>query len=436
VQAARTAVQIIESMRGSLATPMERTHFLNYRTDAYQTLAAAMMANDPSGMSEVFRVVDAAHARSLREVLQEKQEEVPAPVDLNRVQRHLRPGELVVEYLLGTDDSLLLVVSGTGVEGHILPGRAALTSRIKRYRRVLERPGKSVDARLDPEVDFRRFGTIAHELFRDLLGPVADRLDDVKHLIVVPDRHLHLIPFEALLLEPMAPEAAPAFLGADLAVSYLPAGAFLSRRSHGLNGNVLLVQGGFEDPEGGFPALRHAEDEMEAIQNAWPSGRVVTMNEADATAEGLAGLDLGRYGCMHVIAHATSDSVDGPRIMLSRPQGEPAGSILDSERIASLRSPPSVVVLSACRTGQGEIVGGEGILGMVRAFTLAGSNQVVASLWSVDDARTARIMGRFHEALHAGERPSEALRTARGESIVPFVHPYYWSAFVLYGADG
>jgi len=72
----------------------------------------------------------------------------------------------------------------------------------------------------------------------------------------------------------------------------------------------------------------------------------------------------------------------------------------------------------------------------VRAFTLAGSSQIVATLWTVDDAISAELMGRFHAGLRDGQDASRALWSARrGLLEQRFVHPFYWSGFVLYGAD-
>ena len=86
-------------------------------------------------------------------------------------------------------------------------------------------------------------------------------------------------------------------------------------------------------------------------------------------------------------------------------------------------------------TGEGELVGGEGVLGLVRAFQLAGSRTIVASLWQVDDNHSAGLMGLFHQLIAEGSSPSEALSSAiQSRRDGNFLHPFYWAAFVSYGA--
>ena len=93
------------------------------------------------------------------------------------------------------------------------------------------------------------------------------------------------------------------------------------------------------------------------------------------------------------------------------------------------------MTLSACRTALGEVVGGEGVLGLTRAFMYAGSRSVVASLWNVNDTATAELMKSFYANLKRGLPKDEALKQAklgmmRGKQA-SWRHPYYWAPFVL-----
>jgi CHAT domain-containing protein len=101
----------------------------------------------------------------------------------------------------------------------------------------------------------------------------------------------------------------------------------------------------------------------------------------------------------------------------NRPEVGPDRGIVTAEGILGLNlEGMDLAVLSACETGLGEVAGGEGVLGLVRAFHVAGARQVVASLWRVDDASTAALMGRFYHHLWADKKPPlEALRQAQLE---------------------
>jgi CHAT domain len=117
-------------------------------------------------------------------------------------------------------------------------------------------------------------------------------------------------------------------------------------------------------------------------------------------------------------------------------QGKPQDGFLRLHDIYNLNLPVDLVVLSACNTGLGKDVKGEGLVGIVRGFMYAGATRVVASLWKVDDEATAELMKRFyHQILREGQSPTAALRAAQ---TAMWQHkrwrsPYYWASFGLQG---
>lgn len=90
-----------------------------------------------------------------------------------------------------------------------------------------------------------------------------------------------------------------------------------------------------------------------------------------------------------------------------------------------------VVIMSACETGTGEIVNGEGVYGLTRAFQVAGSKKIIMSLWKVDDAATAQLMTIFYENWVNSNNPQEAFLLAQRSVKKSFPEPYYWGAFIL-----
>jgi len=117
-------------------------------------------------------------------------------------------------------------------------------------------------------------------------------------------------------------------------------------------------------------------------------------------------------------------------------KGNPVNGFLRLTDIFNLKLSAELVVLSACQTGLGQNIQGEGMVGLTRGFMYAGAKRVVVSLWSVDDEGTALLMQRFYQVmLQKGLAPAAALRAAQLEMLQQnkWKAPYYWAAFNLQG---
>ncbi len=116
-------------------------------------------------------------------------------------------------------------------------------------------------------------------------------------------------------------------------------------------------------------------------------------------------------------------------------EGEDNGLLQAWEIFEQVRIDAELVTLSACDTGLGKVLGGEGLLGLTRAFQYAGARSVFASLWSVSDESTGELMQRFYGYLKAGQSKAEALRSAQLDLLrgSRFTHPFHWAGFQLVG---
>ncbi len=94
-----------------------------------------------------------------------------------------------------------------------------------------------------------------------------------------------------------------------------------------------------------------------------------------------------------------------------------------------------MVVLSACETGLGKVVKGEGIIGLTRGWLYAGAKNLVVSLWKVADQSTSEFMVKFYDLLFSGKTKAEALQQAKLEMIKErkYTEPFYWAPFILVG---
>jgi CHAT domain-containing protein len=189
-----------------------------------------------------------------------------------------------------------------------------------------------------------------------------------------------------------------------------------------------------------LPRLPFSRREADAIISMTNPGLGMKALDFQASRETAVSKDLGQFRIVHFATHGLLDDehpeLSGLVLSMVDPQGKPQDGFLDLEDVYNLTLPADLVVLSACETGLGKQVTGEGLVGLTRGFMYAGASRVVASLWKVDDVATAELMGRFYRGmLKEGLRPAAALRQAQMEMQKQrrWSEPYYWAAFTLQG---
>ncbi|HWQ33684.1 MAG TPA: CHAT domain-containing protein [Blastocatellia bacterium] len=186
-----------------------------------------------------------------------------------------------------------------------------------------------------------------------------------------------------------------------------------------------------------LPYTRQEADQILALTPETSSLRAVDFKASRATA--ING-DLGQYRYLHFATHGWLDSeqpgLSALVLSLVDEQGRRQDGFLRASDIYNLKLPAELVVLSACQTGLGKEVRGEGLIGLTRGFMYAGAARVIVSLWNVNDQATADLMTKFYRKMLKGsERPASALRAAQVEMWQQrqWQSPYYWAAFVIQG---
>ena len=159
----------------------------------------------------------------------------------------------------------------------------------------------------------------------------------------------------------------------------------------------------------------------------------------DASEAAVKHEKLSEYRRVHFATHAVIDEEIPARsgVVLSLVDTGEEDGILRMPEIFNLELNADLVVLSACRTGLGKLIKGEGMVGLTRAFMYAGTPRVAVSLWEVNDLATADFMKAFYRHMKAGESAGMALRAAKLSMIHSgardYRHPYFWAPFVLVG---
>lgn len=189
-----------------------------------------------------------------------------------------------------------------------------------------------------------------------------------------------------------------------------------------------------------IPRLPYTRREADQLLALTPKGSSFEAVDFQANRATVLNTDLGQYRYVHFATHGVMDSerpgLSSLVLSLVDAQGKPQNGFLRANDIYNLKLPAELVVLSACQTGLGKEIKGEGLVGLTRGFMYAGAARVVVSLWSVNDQATSDLMTKFYEKmLKQGERPAAALRAAQVEMWrqKQWQSPFYWAAFTLQG---
>lgn len=189
-----------------------------------------------------------------------------------------------------------------------------------------------------------------------------------------------------------------------------------------------------------LPRLLFSRQEADAIRAVTPAGQVKEAVDFQASREAALSPDLRNYRIVHFATHGLLNSehpeLSGLVFSLVDEHGQPQDGFLQLQDIYNLDLPADLVVLSACETGLGKEINGEGLIGLTRGFMYAGATRVVASLWNVSDAATASLMAEFYRAMEKDHMPpAAALRAAQIHMWQQkrWASPYYWAAFQIQG---
>jgi CHAT domain-containing protein len=330
-------------------------------------------------------------------------------------------------------------VQRNGVRARVLPPVDSLASSVSRFTSLLE-----------SGADAARLGrTLGASLLHPLIPLLTAR---VKRIIIVPDGPLHRLPFDALrlvdgryVLERYAIGVAPS----ASAVVALRARRPRSERASSLRllaiGDPAIAttirdtsRDGDADDDlaaiatmNGAPKLVGASREARLVARYAPTADVRL--GADATAAFLRHADLRRYRVLHFATHALVDEQSLARTALALSPSEGENGLVGAGDLAALSLDADLVVLSACRSAGGVLVGGEGVQGLTSPLLQAGARSVVATNWRISDQRVVPFVERFYDGLARGLPVTDALRVAKLSAVKAGEPPRIWAAFLAIG---
>ncbi|HLA70373.1 MAG TPA: CHAT domain-containing tetratricopeptide repeat protein [Steroidobacteraceae bacterium] len=364
------------------------------------------------------------------------------PGSLQQVQQKLPADTAVLTYFVGDTDAHAWLLSKRGLRHATFPGREPLQRVIDAAVTELRNTGAEGPAG-------RKLG---EALFGRLLADVPE-----KRLLVVPDGPLNGVPFASLPI----PGAGRELLIDRFVLGYAPSLALAMETRHQKGARpsrVAVVSdpvyapddrrlqlaandsgGNFRGPPPPSPnnltRLPYSAIEASAVMKAFGGTETIQLSGFDATAPRVMKLPFRDLAVLHFATHALArrDSPEQSALYLSEYASNGTllpDSLLTARDIARAGLRADVVVLSGCATGDGGELRGEGVLGLTYGFLANGSHSVVAALWPIEDASTARFMSEFYRAYRLSGRASEALRTAQLRTR-DTAAPAVWSSFVV-----
>jgi hypothetical protein len=389
----------------------------------------------------------------------------PNPVTCRELQAQiLRPDELLLDYYLGEEESILFTISRRDCRGIRMPSREMIEEIISLYYRTVSKPPETETFEGASKV-LRGSGDRIGEL---LLGTVLGSDEHTRSLIVIPDGIINLVGFHGLL-ESFGGRQSEADRSARggaqgeahggqhsdraIAVQVAPSATIFAelrrRESHGSKeprsvGRILALHGGWnangERLDAAIAEVVELDRRFDGVMREVAFG--LASPEDSSTAESRSDAvphALDRFDILHLAAHATADDQHPWRSRIHLDGGAESSTQRDllAFEIAGCRLSAKLAVLSGCRSAGGRILSGEGVQGLASAFLTAGVPTVIATLWPVDDRTTSRMIHHFYDGLAQGRTIASALaeaqRTIRADP--KRAHPFYWAGFVLVG-DG
>ena len=364
------------------------------------------------------------------------------PVSLEEAQASLPDGSTAYfAYCIGTNCSYSFVITKERINVFELPPADILRAEVKDYLQIIT------------DKDHLNFQS-GYKLFSLLVQPGLEQ--GLNRIIFIPDDILHFLPFETLLTQ----KDNLRWLVQDYRVSYVPSITSFREillRKTGKNRKKDILSfgnpyfGEYDGTENSYAALspddtrsdfrliplRYSQMEVQKLATLFKKNKRDVYTGEKATETSLKQADLADYKIIHFATHGLIDNRNPARssIVLSLRDQSSEDGFLQMREVFDLKMDADLVTLSACQTGLGQFIEGEGIEGINRAFFFAGASSVLMSLWAVNDQASYQFMQRFYTHLRSSDSIVDALRQSKIEMInsEALSHPFYWAGFVVSG---
>jgi CHAT domain-containing protein len=345
--------------------------------------------------------------------------EIPS---IHQIQKKLDNNSALISYHLSEGELLTLLITGTKFSYYKYPLRQSFFTEIDVIKSALH----------NVTSDAKYTGTLAAmSLYQVLIEPLHTGLSHINRLIIIPDDELNYLPFEALQNENKQ------FLTEKFAITYQYTAALFEKKSNstyarGTLGFAPFNESGLNEPgKTSYSKLPASAEEIKDLKGK---------NFLSGTATKDSFLrNANRFRTIHLATHASVNNADPMRSFILFHPSDSDNKLYAQEIYNMALDSTQLVILSACETGSGRLVKGEGLMSLSRAFAYAGCQNIITSLWKASDKTTAFLTGRLHFYLEKGLSRDMALQQAKNDLLASneieprYKSPAYWANIILVG---
>ncbi len=327
---------------------------------------------------------------------------------IERLQNKLNKNENIVKYYVAKERVYRLIITKNNIDITLIGDIEAVQVEVKDYLSKIKNPSKS-------------YNQNSKKLFQLLCEGIHE-----KHLNIIPQSFVNYLPFETLLNDKNIPWVFDKTIHYNFSLPIWYGGRIYDLKN--TKNKTLSLAADYSNSKNGNVQLNNAQKEIDKITEITKGEKI-----SEATVNDFL-KNVDSHHVYHLAMHAKLDDINFETSSILFSDDEP----LYFKDFYHLNIPLDLVVLSACNTGNGKLINGDGIMSLSRALTFSGVKSSVVSYWEVPDRETADLMALFYNHLKKGHQKSEALSLAKRAFVEKYPlknHPYFWAGFVLNGKN-
>lgn len=360
-------------------------------------------------------------------------------VNLSDIRSRLIPGTTFINYTLTDKQLFVLAQDQQQLKMRSATLDSAFWGNLREWKLRCQSP-------IEGKADVRRFGNLGFNLYSTLLRPEIEGFKENDKLIIIADGELCNLQFEALVVESNTAEKQSLpnmpFLVKSHQCQYAPSATMwlLQQSKPSVSSSQKCLGLGWGPMPSYIPAVGEAplpglpgtKEEIEAVRELVLGHYRVGKDASEAAFKQVA----SEYGILHLALHASANG-SSPEIMFPEGGSESEDGVLHFHEIFPLKLRARLAVLSACESGTGQLLEGEGIQSMSSGFAAVGIPTLLMTLWEVSDESGKEIVVEFYKGISKGLPVDRALREAKLSYLDKAnghrASPYFWAAYLASG---